>query len=87
MYQSSPRQNSSTVEQYSTYKETCLYGQIKVVSFARTARVSAWLFDVSVSRTGSMTSNDGMRDKVSCRCVGRRPINFETEICYLDFKD
>jgi hypothetical protein len=53
-----------------------------------TARVSVWPFDVGVSRTGSLTSNVGLRCEVYSRyCVGRRPIQFETEICYLDFKD
>jgi len=83
-------QNSSAVEQYYSLtrgsRSVCM-GKIKLWVLLGTVRVHVWPFDVSVSRAGSMTSNDGMRGEVYCRCVGRRPIQFETEICYLEFKD
>jgi len=61
--------------------------KVKLRALLGTARESVWPFDVNVSRIGSMTSNDGMRGEVYCRCVGRRPMEFQTEIFYLDFRD
>ena len=44
-------------------------------------------FDVSVTRTGSITSNGGMRGEVCSRCcIGRRSLQFEPELWYLDFR-
>jgi len=91
MYQSSPHRKSSDVEQcyYTTRRRRRVsICKVKLWVLIGTARVSVSPFDVSVIPTGSMTSNGVMRGEVYSRyCVGRRPVQFEPELCYLDFRE
>jgi hypothetical protein len=91
MYQSSPHLKSSDVEQcyYMTRRRRRVsMCKVKLWVLLGTARVSVSPFDVSVSPTGSITSNGGMRREVCSRyCVGRRPIQFKPELFYFDFRE
>jgi hypothetical protein len=62
--------------------------KVKLWVLLGSAPVSVSPVDVSVSPTDSVTSIVGMIGEVCSRCcVGRRPIQFEPEMCYLDFRD
>ena len=91
MYQSSPHQNSRAVGQFyylARRRRRACTCKLKLLSLLGTARVPVWPFVVTVTRTGSMTSNGGMRGEVYCGCcIARRRVEFEAELWYLEFKD
>ena len=89
MHQSCPYQIRSAVKyNYRQVEKDIAVYVSKRASSARNCGCISFAFYVSISRANSLTSNGRMSSEVYCRCcVGRRPIQFEAELYYLDFSD